>query len=100
MSKTCQITQDKTENSRYVLCKRIMAFGNILPQRREAVVRGDGNSFYTVIALWRDEVKQGMLIGVDGAGNGGRGMLQLGFFGTLSTRVVVPTTTVLEMCWK
>ena len=33
-----------------------MASGNIPPQRREVVVRGDGNSFYRVIALWRDEM--------------------------------------------
>ena len=33
-----------------------MASGNIPPQRREVVVRGDGNSFYRAIALWRDEM--------------------------------------------
>ena len=33
-----------------------MASGNIFPQRREIVVRGDGNSFYRAIALWRDEM--------------------------------------------
>ena len=36
-----------------------MASGNILRQRREVVVRGDGNSFYTVIALWMDEISDG-----------------------------------------
>ena len=33
-----------------------MASGNIPPQKREVVVRGDGNSFYRAIALWRDEM--------------------------------------------
>ena len=33
-----------------------MASGNIPPQRREVVVRGDGNSFYRAIALCRDEM--------------------------------------------
>ena len=32
-----------------------MASGNLPPQRREIVVRGDGNCFYRAIALWRDE---------------------------------------------
>ena len=32
-----------------------MASENIPPQRREIVVRGDGNRFYRAIALWRDE---------------------------------------------
>ena len=40
----------------YVLRKRIMASGNIPPQRREVVVRGDGNSFYRSIALWTDQM--------------------------------------------
>ena len=46
----------------YVLRKRIMASGNIPPQRRADVVRGNGNYFYRAIALWRDEMsdeKQG-----------------------------------------
>jgi len=33
-----------------------MASGNVPPQRREVVVRGDGNCFYRAIALWRDEM--------------------------------------------
>ena len=33
-----------------------MASGNIPPQRREVVVRGDENSFYGAIALWRAEM--------------------------------------------
>ena len=33
-----------------------MASGNVPPQRREVVVRGDGNCFYRAIALWRDEI--------------------------------------------
>ena len=33
-----------------------MASGNLPPQRRETVVRGDGNCFYRAIALWRDEM--------------------------------------------
>ena len=33
-----------------------MASGNLPPQRREVVVRGDGNCFYRAIALWNDEV--------------------------------------------
>ena len=36
--------------------KQIMASGNVPPQRREVVVRGDGNCFYRAIALWRDEI--------------------------------------------
>ena len=32
-----------------------MAAGILPPQRREIVVRGDGNCFYRAIALWRDE---------------------------------------------
>jgi len=32
-----------------------MASGNLPPQRREIVVRGDGNCFYRAVALWRDE---------------------------------------------
>ena len=32
-----------------------MASGNLPPQRREIVVRGDENCFYRAIALWRDE---------------------------------------------
>ena len=36
--------------------KSIWASGNIPPQRREVVVRGDGNSFLRAIALWRDEM--------------------------------------------
>ena len=34
-----------------------MASGNLPPQRREVVVRGDGNCFYRAIALWRDEMR-------------------------------------------
>ena len=33
-----------------------MASGNLPPQRREIVVRGDVNCFYRAIALWRDEM--------------------------------------------
>jgi len=33
-----------------------MATGNVPPQRREVVVRVDGNCFYRAIALWRDEM--------------------------------------------
>ena len=33
-----------------------MASGNIPPQWREVVVRGDGNCFLRAIALWRDEM--------------------------------------------
>ena len=33
-----------------------MTSGNIPPQRREVVVRGNENSFYIAIALWRDEM--------------------------------------------
>ena len=33
-----------------------MASGNIPPQRKEVVVRGEGNCFYRAIALWRDEM--------------------------------------------
>ena len=33
-----------------------MASGNIPAQRREVVVRGDGNCFYRAIALWRGEI--------------------------------------------
>ena len=33
-----------------------MASGNVPPQRRAVVVRGDGNCFYRAIALWRDEM--------------------------------------------
>ena len=33
-----------------------MASGILPPQRREVVVRGDGNCFYRAIALWNDEV--------------------------------------------
>ena len=33
-----------------------MASGNLPPQRREVVVRRDGNCFYRAIALWNDEV--------------------------------------------
>ena len=33
-----------------------MSSGNLPPQRREVVVRGDGNCFYRAIALWRDEL--------------------------------------------
>ena len=33
-----------------------MASGNIPPQSREGVVRGDENSFYRAIALGRDEM--------------------------------------------
>ena len=33
-----------------------MASGNLPPQRREVVVRGDGNCFYRAVALWRDEI--------------------------------------------
>ena len=33
-----------------------MASGNIPPQSRKGVVRGDGNSFYRAIALWRVEM--------------------------------------------
>ena len=33
-----------------------MASGNVPPQKREVVVRGDGNWFYRAIALWRDEI--------------------------------------------
>ena len=32
-----------------------MASGILPPQRREIVVRGDGNCFFRAIALWRDE---------------------------------------------
>ena len=32
-----------------------MASGNLPPQRREIVVRRDGNCFYRAVALWRDE---------------------------------------------
>ena len=32
-----------------------MAAGILPPQRRDIVVRGDGNCFYRAIALWRDE---------------------------------------------
>ena len=32
-----------------------MAAGILPPQRREIVVRGDGNCFYRAIALWRNE---------------------------------------------
>ena len=35
---------------------QIMASGNLPPQRREVVVRRDGNCFYRAIALWNDEV--------------------------------------------
>ena len=35
---------------------QIMASGNLPPQRREVVVRGDGNCFYGAIAHWNDEV--------------------------------------------
>ncbi|RMX54006.1 hypothetical protein pdam_00022337 [Pocillopora damicornis] len=34
-----------------------MASRNLPPQRREFVVRGDGNCFYQAIALWNDEIK-------------------------------------------
>ena len=37
------------------LKQEIMASGNLPPQTREIVVRGDGNCFYRAIALWRDE---------------------------------------------
>ena len=40
----------------YVFYKEIMASGNLPPQRREIVVRGDVNCFYRAIALWRDEM--------------------------------------------
>ena len=33
-----------------------MAFGNLPPESREVVVRGDGNCFYRAIALWNDEI--------------------------------------------
>ena len=33
-----------------------MASGNLSPQMSEVVVRGNGNCFYRVIALWRDEM--------------------------------------------
>ena len=36
-----------------------MAAGILPPQRREIVVRGDGNCFYRAIALWRDETSDG-----------------------------------------
>ena len=39
----------------YVCYNIIMATGILPPQRREIVVRGDGNCFYRAIALWRDE---------------------------------------------
>ena len=35
---------------------QIMVSGNLPPQRREVVVRGDGNCFYRAIALWNDEI--------------------------------------------
>jgi len=35
-----------------------MASGNLPPQRREIVVRGDGNCFYRAVALWRDETNE------------------------------------------
>ena len=40
----------------YLLHKLITASGNFPPQRREVVVRVDGNRFYKAIALWRDEM--------------------------------------------
>jgi len=33
-----------------------MPTGNVPPQRREVVVRGDGNCCYRAIARWRDEM--------------------------------------------
>jgi len=33
-----------------------MASGNVPPQRREVIVRGDDNCFHRAIALWRDEM--------------------------------------------
>ena len=40
----------------YDLRKRITASENLPPQRREVVVRVDGNCIYRAIALWRDEM--------------------------------------------
>ena len=36
-----------------------MASGNVLPEKSEVVVRGDGNCFYRPNALWRDEMSDG-----------------------------------------
>ena len=43
----------------YVLRKRILASGNLPPQRRQVVVRGVESCCYRASALWRDELSDG-----------------------------------------